>query len=194
MTTFQMTGFNWFNEKIRWFQWGTHWAIGGLNCTPFGQHKRKGSHKDAQIACNSDANCRGSYWWLLCDKSCWSIIIIKKIIAFIALITTQLHQWKVWYWRQILSGISFPQTIVRFPQAIVRYRSRCQSGGFTTVMYTSQHIFVFPWNGKGIIYVSITALLVLEKEIRVIECCQFAEAKIIVSVNAPIGYCCGEFW
>lgn len=75
---------------------------------------------------------------------------------------------------------------------ILMHGSRCQSGWCTTITHTSQYIFVFPRNGEGIIDIAVTAFLVLEEQRRVIECSEFYKAVVIVSVNAPVGYCCGE--
>ena len=52
-----------------------------------------------------------------------------------------------------------------------RYNSRGQSGWFTTVMNTGQDIFVFPWDGEGIVHFPITTFLVLKEERRAIKCC-----------------------
>jgi hypothetical protein len=54
-------------------------------------------------------------------------------------------------------------------------------------MYTSQDISVVPGYGEGVVYISVTAFLVLKEERRMVECCQFAKSMVIISVNTPFG-------
>ena len=68
------------------------------------------------------------------------------------------------------------------PKKSKKQSSGRQGGWSTTVMYTSQDIFVLSINSEGIIYLPISALLVLKEERRAIECCQFDKSKVIVSV------------
>lgn len=70
----------------------------------------------------------------------------------------------------------------------LRYSSSRSPGGWlTTIMHTSEDIFVVPCYGEGIVYLPIAASLVLEEEGGVIECCQFDKSPVIISVEAPFG-------